>query len=65
MSIFLQWLGAANPNLVKKTNKELDDSTDKFLRSIENLRNSFQDDLHSSETFNVIHEFLKDHYRPR
>jgi hypothetical protein len=41
-----------------------DDTTDKFLRSIESLRNLFSD-LYSSEALNAIHELLKDHYQPR
>jgi hypothetical protein len=64
MSIFLQWLGAANPNLVKNPDKEPDDQNNKFLRSIESLRNMFQD-LYSGEAFHVLHEFMKDHYQPR
>jgi hypothetical protein len=59
LSIFLHRFGAAEPVMLKELNPD-----DKFFKSIEILRGTLQD-LYDKEAFKVMHELLKEHYRPK
>ena len=60
MSVFIHWFGAAKPRLLKLPK---DTGEEFFLQRMSVLRSELQD-LYSSTTFSVIHECLKDYYKP-
>jgi hypothetical protein len=60
MFIFIQWFGAAKPQILKKPKN----ISHEFYRIIEGIRKTFHD-LYSEETFKVMHELLKEHFQPK
>lgn len=60
LSIFLHWFGSAEPHILKKPS----DTHDKYFKTIEALRTTFQD-LYSREALKAMHDLLKDYYLPK
>ena len=60
MSVFLHWLGAAEPKILKEPKKPAEDN---YLKNVEELRRNLQD-LYSGEALHFMRLLLQEHYQP-